>query len=73
MSDRPKIGSSGHAGAFPNRLSLYNVNYDTVLPYEKISDFAKPWWVDRGWDNLKAFTTFEEGLGYMLKLMKVNK
>lgn len=67
MSDKPKIGSSAHAQRFPDRLSLYNVNYGTLPPYNKDYDFENPWWVDRGWGTLGEFLTYEEALAFLLE------
>jgi hypothetical protein len=65
MSDKPKIGSSAHAAAYPNKLSIYNADYDMRPPHNKDYAFDTPWWVDRGWEVQAEFATYEKALAYV--------
>jgi len=70
LSNKPRIGSCGHAERYPDKLSLYNANYEVLPPYVKVEEYKEPWLVDRGWKTLGQFDSFDEALAFMLERVR---
>jgi len=64
MNDKPRIGSYELGRVYPNKLAVYNLDFDHG---KRATYMPEPWAVDRGNDGLGSFATFEEAITYALK------
>jgi hypothetical protein len=65
MSDKPKIGSYIHGEKWPNKYTIYNLDYVTYSQQVRATHMAEPWAVDRGNNGHGTFPTFEQALDYV--------